>query len=816
MTLKNKGAIGSSPDDTPNEQDNSTTTVAQAFDRVFSSISPDHRYKFSVIPHGPRDIQQISDVMHRVENESTSGQGTFIDYAGKHVTLPTDWNGRVIRDVGLCNLVWEITHGRLVIDGKHNDPNQDHLWRRDIDERHGGDGPDMWHPVSSVCAEYGVSKKESSHIWDTQTKVELEKLLPQWRIVRGVKFSNRAYQRDGNGRIYCTSDPKQMSMPYEITVTREWDQALADTARSFIDELTSGKHSADNLTRLYATPVLEKYHHLGYVLRGRGGNGKSLLTDVITRSFPTLADGINAGDIAGRGGGFSQENATFKLAHLLWAIDDDAEELTSDRMGTYKKILTGGVVTGRRIGENQTDFRPQATLIIDTNNQFITGMSEALTRRFAFIRMRDKRPPQETFNRLNGFIREYGVAPFLMASCELWLKHDCEPWKDVQIGYPDDLSESEQWVVDQISSNKYAINGRNPFHQTTRETREMTKKLGLKSATRRINGAPTRVLIVADHNLFDAYTTHDSKTQDSVTAETVKQQPIPDPPTPFEDREVYEDLGNDVMELTDFQCDYVPAQQDKKAINWKKQAKDPSVDTTHIPTTASAYAVIPRDGFMVIDMDVPETGVSGWQALNSQVGAYGSDAFPRTWLVRTAHGGYHAYYKIPKNLAGKVKDSVHNNGIPVDVRADGKGYVIGAGSTLSGGLRYKLCDRPCDANKDGTKLAVPELSDAMVRWLTDNGCVQESRPQLIRDHFFRRTTGTPDMSPIPKGQRNNRLYRWGYGRLLHYPEQWREIKQDLYVRGEQSGLTVSEIDGIWRSLANNPTLAVTCNAVTRV
>ena len=83
--------------------------------------------------------------------------------------------------------------------------------------------------------------------------------------------------------------------------------------------------------------------------------------------------------------------------------------------------------------------------------------------------------------------------------------------------------------------------------------------------------------------------------------------------------------------LFGFECDYVPANPDKSAFNWKKLALDPNVDTSQVPANVEAYGGVPAPGFMVIDMDMSKTsGDDGWTVLNRQVGRYGTPAFPST------------------------------------------------------------------------------------------------------------------------------------------------------------------------------------------
>ena len=275
--------------------------------------------------------------------------------------------------------------------------------------------------------------------------------------------------------------------------------------------------------------------------------------------------------------------------------------------------------------------------------------------------------------------------------------------------------------------------------------------------------------------------------------------------------------------LFGFECDYVPANADKSAFNWKKLALDPNVDTSQVPTGAKAYAVVPAPGFMVIDMDMSKTsGDDGWTALNRQVGRYGTPAFPATYLVRTPSGGLHAYYRLPEALHGRVKNAVHlktseyPDGIPVDLRVERKGYVIGAGSTVNEG-DYRVCDLPGD---DG----IPEASAQICRWLESIGSIENTTPGLSAsaprrqppsaagttgldidrvmadEPPVRRRSGRPDMTPVPEGQRNQTLHDWAYGRAVNHPDNLRQIEADLYERGQASGLKDDELATIWKSI----------------
>ena len=215
---------------------------------------------------------------------------------------------------------------------------------------------------------------------------------------------------------------------------------------------------------------------------------------------------------------------------------------------------------------------------------------------------------------------------------------------------------------------------------------------------------------------------------------------------------------------------------------------------------------------MVVDMDVPhDGGDTGWTVWNRQVGLYGTPAFPTTYLVGTPSGGVHAYYRVPAAIAGQLKNAAHPKGMPVDLRVDGKGYVIGAGSHVTAG-DYRLLDMPAGD-------VVPELSERMCRWLTDTpGYVESHTPMLptVSDDGAPRpsiasliatTQGAGDssrppvdMSPIPEGSRNTDLHAWAYGRAANHPDNWPAIRLDLFERGRISGLPESECATIWNSI----------------
>lgn len=756
-----------------------------------------YRHQCSIIPDGPSHVQHVLNGMSVTMFDS---QHAFYDRRGRSISVPRGEKDTPYFDDGYAKALWDYRNDSLVL-GEDDET----LFVRDVDYTGDNRLLDSWHAISSLESEYHVKKAAAYQSWNTQLTVEARKL--PIRVKHGIKFLDRAFYRE-DGQIVCSKDPDVLPQPFELSIPAEYDAQLAAQAVNYLCDVTVDDHSAENLGRIFATPLLEPYKHLTYIMYGDGGNGKGIMLNAIRRSFPDLAVSVDSQKLLGgrRGsGGFSTDQEALKLISALWAFDEDADVISLEQMTLLKKISTGDTLVARRIQENAVKVKPHATFIIATNNPVVTTMTVASSRRFAFVRMRDGRKAEE-FTSLLDFIREHGVYPFIMSSCMLWFKRGDEPYRDIAIGSIDDLSEAEQWLVDQICEHGYAVSGLNPFKSSYANHINSVVKLGLQTSVKKIDGKATRILIVRDELRFSPYRGAWQEDQDKIIEES---RPV-SMPEPIE----ADNLPS--LEQVGFGCDYVPAEADKTAYNWQHKAADPAVNTT-IKPDSEAYGVVPQAGCMVLDMDIDKTGkgLSGWQALQETVGQYGSESFPRTYLVRTPSGGAHAYYRIPQYLQGKLLNKVKAGGIPVDLRVEGKGYVIGAGSHTNKG-DYRIVDVPDSA--------IPLLSDALCAWLIQTGCVEgldAGRTPVIAIPQTAETSGTPlerllnggdagqpgswqpDLTPVPEGERNTTLHDWLYGRLANHPDNLTQIVQDFYTRGVNSGLPEKELTSILRSVTRS-------------
>ncbi|MDY4677603.1 MAG: bifunctional DNA primase/polymerase [Bifidobacterium tsurumiense] len=756
-------------------------------------------YQCRLIPNSPNSLQTVLVGLHEAFSQNAN---TFIDRTGRPVEIPRKQSNRKVEpyfDDGYAKALWDFRIGSLMLgeDGKT-------LYVRDVDLSGNNQLLDSWHAISNLESEYHVASRRAYYPWNDQMKVECSRR--QERVRHGVKFADCAFIRiDGEIKRIDENHPL-FRQPFELSVPAEYSKTLASQAVGILNDVTMEESSSHNLARMFATPLLEPYKHLTFVIYGDGGNGKGIILNALSRSFPGQAVSVDSQKILGgkRGsGGFDTQQETGKLIGALWAYDDDADSIGIDQLTYLKKISTGDSVTARRIQENATSFTPKCTFIIATNNPVITTMTNAIMRRFVYVRMRDNRRPEE-FQSMLSFLREHGAAPFLMASCMEWMLHGDDPRDDVSIGDSTDVTDWEQDIIDSIC--EYGMAPTRMLvdqHLGRKGERDFIAQFGLQRSTSPMwvphMKTQARVLTVKSEVRFAPY----RKAWKKAMAKILTTLPVVPDPLDFVGAEM------PLPSTFGFECDYVPVDERKRAINWKKLAEDPNVDTS-VPPRSPAYAVVPAQGFMVIDMDMSKTdGEDGWTLLNRQVAPYGSEAFPKTYLVETPSGGVHAYYRIPRHLLGVLKNATHMDGIPVDLRVEGKGYVVGAGSHIASGT-YALCDIP-----DG--VVVPELSLQLFEWLDGNGytvqpqqqsssqgtvqvSLEDAMNQPIGNGSPTGRNGVPDMSPVPEGSRNTTLHDWAYGRYVHHRDNAAQIERDLYQRGRLSGLPDSEIATIWGSI----------------
>ena len=725
------------------------------------------------------------------------------------VTARTTKNGpeTPIIHAGYQKAIWDLREGHL-----RWCPSERRLYRRDTDmEDHPGERRTLnsWHPVKSIEAEYCIDRPTAQQPGYSAAIVR-EAQRVQWfaQVERGVRIDPCVWVRR-DGRVVQVRDEPDLAVTQTFD-TRGMSREAVQQAERICRWLTVDEKSYKNLVRMFATPWLEPFKQLSYVLSGHGGDGKSLvLSQVVlnTLGVGKVFPAFNTTQFCEVGGfTLNRESMADAMDGMSFAYDDEAGSVSEDMLPALRALSTGTPMQARVQGGKYHTVTPSATIVLLTNQGFADSSESSDRRRFVKVEFHaNNGRSYDEYHAIELFAHEHPAA-FFALSCELW-EHEGDTPEIVNLSPARQISDEMYWLITEIEANRERFNQpvasreryRAEFHRSIDDG--VLQLLGLKNATSKAIG-PTqqRVVRVADWDRYEQYL--------NAVNESVITDVVAPPPAPIEG----------VVEPPDafgFACDYVRADARKVARDWKQLAASPNVDTSQRPSDAAAYAVVPREGYVVVDMDVPDQGDTGWTVLNQQVGRYGSAAFPTTYLVGTPSGGVHAYYRVPDVLAGKLKNAAHPHGMPIDLRVDGKGYVIGAGSHVESG-DYRLLDVPTDD--------VPELSLDMCRWLTGTpGYVlddpqQPMQPVFSHDGYVRETPKgspslaqlmkrgdgggepQPDMTPIPPGSRNNDLHAWAYGRAINHQDNLTTIELDLYQRGRASGLDDAEIRTIWGSI----------------
>lgn len=727
---------------------------------------------------------------------------------------------------GYQKAIWELREGHL-----RYCPSQQRLWRRDPDTSdHEGERLilNSWHPVKTIEDEYhiGANARSSERNPLYSATILREAKRSQWfdQVERGVRCDPCVWVRR-EGRIVCLQDEPDIAVTQTFSPAGMGNQALRD-AKRILEWLTVDEKSCANLCRMFATPWLEPFKQLSYVLSGHGGDGKTLIARQAILGVLGVGKVFPGFSVQGycTGGGYTlgRESMNDEMDGKAFAIDDEACAVTEDMLPLLRALSTGSQVNARVTGGRYRVMTPSATLLILTNMQFADSGENSDVRRFIKVEFhQSKGRSYDEYHAIEGFCHRHPAA-FFVLSCRLWERSD-EP-EIVNLSPARTISDEMYWLISEIASNdeQYGVQvaSRNDYRKEfhTAVPQSLMDVLGLEnSKTKALPGSQCRVVRVADQNRFEVYrkAALDNETEPADTWwQTALSKPNRDSLKTLDDVGDCHDLAGIVAAALAGNVGFAPCEgkarktggpvDGKVSLSWKRlnPSDESHTDSTFITDKMTRYAVIPLGDCFVIDCDKPSEadGPDGWQCLQALAGDYGSQALPATLVTRTPHG-VHLYYRMPAGMdVSLLKNAVHEQNLPIDLRVSNKGYVIGPGSVIDGN-RYELVDLPAGV--------VPEASGAVMRMLKDFGYTNEPKqeaPSLSLDDVMAgrpsasNSQGTSDMTPVPEGQRNSTLHAWAYGRLKNHPENERQIHDDLLQRGRVSGLPDGELDQIWKSI----------------
>lgn len=728
---------------------------------------------------------------------------------------------------GYQKAIWELREGHL-----RYCPSQDRLWRRDPDMAdHEGERLllNSWHPVKNIEDEYHIGGNARSGDRNPLYSATIlrEAKRSQWfeQVERGVRCDPCVWVRR-NGKVVCLQNEPDIAVTQTFSPAGMGNQALRD-AKRILEWLTVDEKSCANLCRMFATPWLEPFKQLSYVLSGHGGDGKTLIARQAILGVLGVGKVFPGFSVQGycTGGGYTlgRESMNDEMDGKAFAYDDEACAVTEDMLPLLRALSTGSQMNARVTGGRYRVVTPTATMLYLTNMQFADSSENSDSRRFIKVEFhQSKGRSYDQYHAIEGFCHRHPAA-FFVLSCRLWERSD-EP-EIVNPSPARNISDEMFWLISEIASNEeqygdpVAVKGdyRKEFHTTIPQS--LMDVLGLENARSRAlpgKGQP-RVVRVVNRDRFDVYRNsalNDETGQGDNWVQRALSKPSRDSLLPLDDVGDCQDLAGIVESALDGHVGFAPCEgkarksggpvDGKVSLSWKRlnPSDDSHVDASFITGQMSRYAVVPLGDCFVIDCDKPseDGGPDGWQCLQALTGDYGTDKLPATLVTKTPHG-VHLYYRMPAGMdIGLLKNAVHEQNLPIDLRVSNRGYVLGPGSVIDG-KRYELADLPAGV--------VPEASEAIMRMLKDFGYTNEPKqeaPSLSLDDVMAdrpaasNSQGTPDMTPVPEGQRNSTLHAWAYGRLKNHPENERQIQADLFQRGRVSGLPDGELDQIWKSI----------------
>ena len=660
------------------------------------------------------------------------------------------------------------------------------------------------------------------------------------------------------------ADRKFLVVPFTQTISTamtlaEVGSKTAEAAKLSLTWAEGNADAARNLRLSWAAPVMQSHPEKSYWVVGQGGSGKSALFSALT-AFYHGAQGCSAEQLA-QPGVLGAENMMYAIQRSTAALFD---ELTPNHR-TWQQVWSGfkSLSTGllpfapRRRGEDAgKDCTSQAVIYVTSNCLPPIGQAAADQRRMCAISMTGA--GFWPFKALKDAGLMWTLVLAGAITWTLWRgKHAASTaWVDAEA-----LSSAAIATVQAVlesAPTKACPEG--CVKASAVPPSVQPKALGLirKRIAIREEGKQVRIPVwipapdgepLRDTWLetVKAIKGMDAGDDDGDVPPTPPTPPAPKPepvapvtPAPAVAPEVAPAFGlpskleaaAEKLEAAGVRGQIFPckggadyAQAKRPTVSWKaaevKAEAEPDALGVYRPVTTPAAAIVLSPKQVAVDLDLPKGKDEGKPSGEQIISTLMPEAFDAARaVVRTASGGMHMIFDAPEGVelvnrahpgAGKMIDPrlpIYKAGLPIDVRTS-KGYVMMAGSEAAG-KAWKLID---STSTPGQPHPMPK---ALFDLLDAYGFVKHEPTPAERQlaaytrragrrdamaGFMGESTGAPDMTPIPEGQRNQVLHDWMYGRAANHPENWDQIRSDALERGLKSGLKADEIHTITGSVA---------------
>lgn len=652
-----------------------------------------------------------------------------------------------------------------------------------------------------------------------------------------------------------------LSVPFTQTISTTMTLAevgakTAEAAKLSMSWAEGNAAAARNLRLSWAAPVMQSHPEKVHWVVGQGGSGKSQLYSTLT-SFYHGAQGCSAEQLA-QPGVLGAENQMYEIQRSSAALFD---ELTPNHRSWqqvwsgFKSLSTGLLpFAPRRRGEDAgKDCRSQAVIYVTSNCLAPIGQAAADQRRMCAISMTGA-----------GFwafkaIKDAGLIwTLVLAGGITWMlwrgKHapstvwvDAEALSSAAIALIQCVLES---TPTRACPEGYVKAEAVPPSVQPKALGLIRKRIAIREDGKQVrvpvwipapDGEPLRATWVETVKAVKGMDAGDDVPPTPPTPPAPKPEPVaPVTPAPAVAPEVAPAFGlpfkleaaAEKLEAAGVRGQIIPckggadyAQAKRPTVSWKaaevKAEAEPDALGVYRPVTTPAAAIVLSPKQVAVDLDLPKGEDEGRSSGEKIVSVLMPEAFAAARaVIRTASGGMHLIFDAPEGIelvnrahpgAGKRIDPrlpIYKAGLPIDVRTS-KGYIVMAGSEAAG-KAWKLID---STSTPGQPHPMPK---ALLDLLDAYGFVKHEPTPAERQlaaytrragrrdvmaGFMGESTGAPDMTPIPEGQRNQVLHDWMYGRAANHPENWDQIKDDVLERGLKSGLKADEIHTITGSVA---------------
>lgn len=441
----------------------------------------------------------------------------FVDAVGNGRTFQKiDGNGNLYTPKFLFHrnyyrVALEILQGvlRLSEDGKT-------LYRPTYDD----DGKllNIWRPIKTITEEYHIP----ANSYNSEVEDYLLRFIAEQPKLDGKDLTVHTGVRIGNHVWFFNPSTKKVEEHHDETADLAWQlsfdpdwlvngeipENLFLQARNLLAWLTSPDPlhlvydaNFSNLLRTFRGNLLGALQKHGSLWIGNGGNGKSLLLNQILKDLGgDYTTKLDADALKMKG--FDRNNAVASLAHVSFAIDDDADQDTKLDTPVLKSLTTGGVLRGRTIGHNLDDFISKAYAIVASN--YIPGDQDAnqVKRRWCFVKFRRSEPDFDNAPILD-FLGTYGIIPMIAASCRQAVEDPLSDHRDIVISNWDLLQADEIMITQAIMKDNYFYKDPGVHLQPG-----LLSKMGLRRKAVRKNGKVTHVYVIdGDSDKWKFYAT---------------------------------------------------------------------------------------------------------------------------------------------------------------------------------------------------------------------------------------------------------------------------------------------------------------------